>query len=290
MTTMREISAGIIAYRTTAEGPRFLILYHGHNYWNFPKGKIESEEKSFQTAVREVREETGLTRNDLRFNESFKTSENFTFWRNKEKIYKTIVFYLAETTQQRIKLPEQTDAQGEKHEGYGWFTYKEALKVLTKEDSQRVLKQAYNFLRNIELRKKGPIRRLMEERNKGKEGVAQPQGSQSRTDRRQPMIPQKQEGYAQSGPRRPLPPRGQEGGERQSVRPQGAPGKSYNRPQQRRQQQSPGQRQREGGVPRTHDIGQRSSEPYPREGERRPMHGQPQRPMPYRRESGDDHR
>lgn len=155
---MREISAGIIAYRTTAEGPRFLILYHGHNYWNFPKGKIESEEKSFQTAVREVREETGLTRNDLRFNDNFKTSENFTFWRNKEKIYKTIVFYLAETTQQRIKLPEQTDAQGEKHEGYGWFTYKEALKVLTKEDSQRVLKQAYNFLRNLELRKRGELR------------------------------------------------------------------------------------------------------------------------------------
>lgn len=155
---MREISAGIIAYRTTAEGPRFLILYHGHNYWNFPKGKIESEEKSFQTAVREVREETGLTRNDLRFNESFKTSENFTFWRNKEKIYKTIVFYLAETTQQRIKLPEQTEAEGEKHEGYGWFTYKEALKVLTKEDSQRVLKQAYNFLRNVELRKQGALR------------------------------------------------------------------------------------------------------------------------------------
>lgn len=151
---MREISAGIIIYRTTAEGPRFLILYHGHNYWNFPKGKIESEEKSFQTAVREVREETGLTRNDLRFNENFKTSENFTFWRNKEKIYKTIVFYLAETTQQRVKLPEQTEAQGEKHEGYGWFTYKEALKVLTKEDSQRVLKQAFNFLRNAELRKK----------------------------------------------------------------------------------------------------------------------------------------
>ena len=173
---MREISAGIIAYRTTAEGPRFLILYHGHNYWNFPKGKIESEEKSFQTAVREVREETGLTRNDLRFNDNFKTSENFTFWRNKEKIYKTIVFYLAETHQQRIKLPEQTDAQGEKHEGYGWFTYKEALKVLTKEDSQRVLKQAYNFLRNAELRKQGALRprRPQGQRSDRVEGQARP--------------------------------------------------------------------------------------------------------------------
>lgn len=174
MTNMREISAGIIAYRKTAEGPRFLILYHGHNYWNFPKGKIESEEKSFQTAIREVREETGLTRNDLRFDESFKTSENFTFWRNKEKIHKTIVFYLAETTQQRIKLPEQTDVEGEKHEGYGWFTYKEALKVLVKEDSQRVLKQAHNFLRNLDMRKQRVVGRPQ------KAGSAAPQGGQMR--------------------------------------------------------------------------------------------------------------
>jgi len=175
---MREISAGIIAYRKTAEGPRFLILYHGHNYWNFPKGKIESEEKSFQTAVREVREETGLTRNDLRFDESFKTSENFTFWRNKEKIYKTIVFYLAETTQQRIKLPEQTDAEGEKHEGYGWFTYKEALKVLVKEDSQGVLKQAHNFLRNLDVRKQKIVRRPQ---RRQEAGPVAPQGSQVRS-------------------------------------------------------------------------------------------------------------
>ncbi len=222
---MREISAGIITYRTTAEGPRFLILYHGHNYWNFPKGKIESEEKSFQTAVREVREETGLTRNDLRFNENFKTSENFTFWRNKEKIYKTIVFYLAETTQQRIKLPEQTDAEGEKHEGYGWFTYKEALKVLTKEDSQRVLKQAYNFLRNLELRKRGLARRSQVRPAQG--GEHRPQEVQAQSERRPAFVPQ-QRNVPQPG-----------SNVRQSVSQQPRPmrpvQRPYGRPQQRPQ-------------------------------------------------------
>lgn len=265
---MREISAGIIAYRTTAEGPRFLILYHGHNYWNFPKGKIESEEKSFQTAVREVREETGLTRNDLRFNDNFKTSENFTFWRNKEKIYKTIVFYLAETTQQRIKLPEQTDAQGEKHEGYGWFTYKEALKVLTKEDSQRVLKQAYNFLRNIELRKRGVPRRP------GQEAGGRPQGGPVPQERQPMQVPQRKEGYRPRVQRPMQQPRRPEGGfQQQERRPQGANGR-YGRPQQRPQQ---------GGVPKTHDIGQNGPQ-QPREAGPRPAgNGQaPQRPMPRR--------
>ncbi|EKD23877.1 MAG: hypothetical protein ACD_81C00160G0001 [uncultured bacterium] len=225
---MREISAGIIAYRKTAEGPRFLILYHGHNYWNFPKGKIESEEKSFQTAVREVREETGLTRNDLRFDESFKTSENFTFWRNKEKIYKTIVFYLAETTQQRIKLPEQTDAEGEKHEGYGWFTYKEALKVLVKEDSQRVLKQAHNFLRNLEgiktgvaVRRPRPQRPPMRQPERAPLGQVRPQSAAERPagQVQTPRPQQPQHGQRSPFQRRPQPFRGQPGTQQRRPQP-----------------------------------------------------------------------
>lgn len=224
---MREISAGIIAYRITAEGPRFLILYHGHNYWNFPKGKIESEEKSFQTAVREVREETGLTRNDLRFDESFKTSENFTFWRNKEKIYKTIVFYLAETKQQRIKLPEQTDAEGEKHEGYGWFTYKEALKVLVKEDSQRVLKQAHNFLRNLEMRKQGGMRKPQRKPETAQGRPQRPTTEQSE----HPQTPRPVQ--QQPGPKRPFLRRPQPYGNRTGA-PQRRPQFNGRPPQQQR--------------------------------------------------------
>ncbi|MEK7149718.1 MAG: NUDIX domain-containing protein [Patescibacteria group bacterium] len=140
-----EISAGIIIYRKTIDGPRFLILYHGRGYWNFPKGKIESEERTFQTALREIREETGISRNELKFEEPFKAFEKFVFWRKEEKIYKTITFYLAETKRKAIKISEVKE--GQPHEGFAWFTYKEAIKVLSKhKDSMRVLKQAYDFL------------------------------------------------------------------------------------------------------------------------------------------------
>lgn len=140
----KEISAGIIIYHKITEGPKFLILYHGRGYWNFPKGKIESEEKSFQAALREAREETGLTRNELKFNQSFKTYEKFTFWRrlgNKNiKIFKIVIFYLAEANKSVIQVSRE-------HEGYGWFTYKEAMKILSKyKDSQKVLTQANIFL------------------------------------------------------------------------------------------------------------------------------------------------
>lgn len=146
----KEISAGAIIYRKTNEGPKFLILYHRGSYWNFPKGKIESEEKSFQAAVREVKEETGLSRQDLKFIDYFKAYERFAFWRSvergrsgakKEKVFKIVIFYLAETKNPQIILSF-------KHEdGYGWFNYKEAMKILSKhKESQRVLTQANDFL------------------------------------------------------------------------------------------------------------------------------------------------
>ena len=163
---MREISAGVIVYRKTAktrthaDSPakilsqnlggqaqtsaeiKFLILYHGRGYWNFPKGKIESEEKSWQAAVREIREETGLMLKDLRFKKNFRTYERFVFRRQKEKVFKIVIFYLAETRQPKIILSYE-------HQGYGWFTYTEAMKILGKyKDSQRVLTQANEFIRH----------------------------------------------------------------------------------------------------------------------------------------------
>lgn len=155
----REIAAGIIIYRyaqridnraqrgrKTAEGPEFLILYHGRGYWNFPKGKIESEEKSFQAALRETREETSLNRQDLKLHDNFKTYEKFSFWRKAEsggnqRIFKIVIFYMAETKKADIRLSKE-------HSGYGWFTYREAMKILSKhKDSQKILEQAHKFLR-----------------------------------------------------------------------------------------------------------------------------------------------
>jgi len=134
----------------TVQGPKFLLLYHGRNYWNFPKGKLETAERSFHAAIREIKEETGLGRSDLTFSYYFKTNENFYFYRKigekKIKVFKNITFYLAETRKKQIKISERKD--GEPHEGFAWFTFPEAIKVLTKnKDSQRILTQAYNFLR-----------------------------------------------------------------------------------------------------------------------------------------------
>ncbi|MEK7192233.1 MAG: NUDIX domain-containing protein [Patescibacteria group bacterium] len=139
---MRKIvSAGIIIFRKTREGPKFLILYHGHGYWNFPKGKMEAGEKSWQSAFREVREETGLKSSELKLVQNFKTYERFTFRRGKENVFKIVILYLAETHQPKVTVSDE-------HEGYGWFTFNEAKKLLLRyPENLRILQTVYGFLR-----------------------------------------------------------------------------------------------------------------------------------------------
>lgn len=147
---LKEISAGFIVYRKGEKEIEFLILYHRGGYWNFPKGKIESEERSFETAVRELKEETGIERNEIKIIPNFKTSEKFAFWKNtgnkNSRVFKIVIFYLAETKKEKISIEN-------KHNGYAWFTFKDAMKILEKyKDSQRVLREVHNLLRREKLK------------------------------------------------------------------------------------------------------------------------------------------
>ena len=140
----REISAGLVIFRRTEEGPKFLLLYHGGRYWNFPKGKIEAEEKSLEAAMRETGEETGLREAELRLKKKFRAYERYGFFRNKKRIFKIVIFYLAETRVRQIKLSKE-------HEGFGWFLYRDARNLLRAyKDSETVLRRAYTFLRRSE--------------------------------------------------------------------------------------------------------------------------------------------
>ena len=64
----REKSCGAVVYRYNNDVLEVLLIRHrfgGH--WSFPKGHVEEGENEFQTALREVKEETGLTMLNPRF-------------------------------------------------------------------------------------------------------------------------------------------------------------------------------------------------------------------------------
>ncbi|MDP2704668.1 MAG: NUDIX domain-containing protein [bacterium] len=130
-----EISAGIIIYRKTPDGLKYLVLYQKNRYWNFPKGKLEKGEPGFRAAIREVKEETGINYKNLLFRDYFKAYNRFMFMREGKRVSKLVMFYLAEATTAHIQISDE-------HDGYGWFLYPDALGLMKYKNLRDILKQA----------------------------------------------------------------------------------------------------------------------------------------------------
>lgn len=148
----RIISAGAIVFRREPGGePKFLLLYHGRNYWNFPKGQLEEGERAMNAFVRELEEETGLKRADLKILSGFRATDRFFYYdrreassrgRNRERrgIFKIVIFYLVETKRREVVVSEE-------HDGFGWFGYHEALRIAKYQNTRSILRKAHEFIR-----------------------------------------------------------------------------------------------------------------------------------------------
>lgn len=121
---VRERSAGAIVYRKMENEIIYLLLhYHYKTYfWDFPKGNIEKGEAEEGTARREVKEETGL---DIKFAEGFKEQISYFYKREGKTVFKTVVYFLAESEEEKVTLSEE-------HIGYEWLDYDTAKSRLEK--------------------------------------------------------------------------------------------------------------------------------------------------------------
>lgn len=135
---MEERSAGAVV--VNEDGGRRYILLLNAGKWDFPKGNMEEGETELQTFLREVAEETGIR--DLRIVEGFQRAIEYFYRRDGKNIHKRVVYFLAETHEERITISHE-------HQGFGWFTYLEALKKASYENSRATLKEAERFLNGL---------------------------------------------------------------------------------------------------------------------------------------------
>lgn len=140
--TKQQVVAGFVIFRRTSDGVKFLLLYRRGNYWNFPKGHFKPGERTIDAALRELEEETGIRKSELRIIPNFRAYERFHFQVGNEKIFDTVILFLAETHKAEIRIEPR------EHSGYGWFLPRDASNVIGKkyEDTRKVLRQANLFL------------------------------------------------------------------------------------------------------------------------------------------------
>lgn len=127
---VKILSAGVIPVRRT-DGRWLYLLLRAYQYWDFPKGKTEAGETPLEAAMRELKEETGLTQVD--FNWGYDYIETGPYARGKVARY-----YLAETSETRVVLGIVPELGRAEHHEYRWMDYEEAYRR-TSPRVQRVL-------------------------------------------------------------------------------------------------------------------------------------------------------
>jgi bis(5'-nucleosidyl)-tetraphosphatase len=130
---LEERSAGAVVFRRASGSPRYLLLRYPAGHWDLPKGNIEKGEEPLQTMVREVREETGIT--DLRVIPGFERKIEYFYRRDGRKVHKTVVFFLAETSVEKVTISFE-------HQDYGWFDFDEAMRIVTYPNARRLIKES----------------------------------------------------------------------------------------------------------------------------------------------------
>ena len=116
------LSAGIIIVRKEKSVWKYLFL-RAYRNWDFPKGEVEPGEDALQTAVREVKEETGLT--DMKFNWGTISKETEPY-RGGQKVAR---YYLAETSQSRVKFSVNPELGMPEHHEYRWIAFDEIMNL-----------------------------------------------------------------------------------------------------------------------------------------------------------------
>jgi len=135
---VRVTSAGGVVYRWDKENPLFLLLASNkRGVWCLPKGLIEEGEDEVTTAMREVREETGVSRVKLH-GKLGAIKYQFGF---RAKTYdKTVHFFLFETDQADAKV-------GSEHDAMEWLAYDSALGRLSYPNEKEMLSKAWPLIK-----------------------------------------------------------------------------------------------------------------------------------------------
>lgn len=136
MTKINITSAGVILYRINKDNQReYLIIRHQGGHWDMPKGKLEPGETIRQAALRELAEETGITK--VTIDPDFQASCSYDMRdSNDNEVHKTVFFFLGHSEDdQHVVLSDE-------HTEYVWASVKQCEKQLTYIKNQQIIAAA----------------------------------------------------------------------------------------------------------------------------------------------------
>lgn len=127
----------VVVYKIEKEQRKYLILkrkLHWRGY-EFPKGGMDDGESEISAVKREVKEETGLKIKRIKNHRKKGFYEYTKKLKDRDEISgQTYSLYSAEVLEGDVTLDRY------EHSGFMWLKYKDALKILSKENQKECLK------------------------------------------------------------------------------------------------------------------------------------------------------
>jgi 8-oxo-dGTP pyrophosphatase MutT (NUDIX family) len=151
MRTVREISSGGIVYRRRRAAVE-VVLIRVSGRWCLPKGQVEEGERLEETALREVREETGIEGEivqklgDITYYYTDRTKDGETI-----RIFKRVYFYLIRC------LKGDVSQHDDEVEEACWIPMEEALKKLSYPTERGTMRKAMIVLKERNTKKPAPL-------------------------------------------------------------------------------------------------------------------------------------
>lgn len=130
----REKSCGAVIFRGENTSRNYLILTSTLGHTTLCKGHVEGNETEHETAVREIREETGLT---VDFIDGFREVITYS---PKPGVVKDVVFFLARLAGGELACQPEEVADAR------FLPFEEALEALTHPSDRETLQKARAFL------------------------------------------------------------------------------------------------------------------------------------------------
>ncbi len=133
----QEKSCGAVIYRKHKGETEILLIRHKNGgHWAFPKGHVEKQETEEETALREIREETGLK---VKLDTGFRASVTYS---PKPEVMKDVIYFAAKAdAEKKVKAQEEevTDVRWEKPE--------QALELVTFANDKEILQSFLKYRR-----------------------------------------------------------------------------------------------------------------------------------------------
>ncbi|MBI9008417.1 MAG: NUDIX domain-containing protein [Tenericutes bacterium] len=126
----KEKSCGCVVFN---EEKKVLLVRMRQGHYSFPKGHVEENESEYQTAIREVKEETNI---ECEIIDGFRCISTYSPF---PKVVKDVVFFVAKSTTNDIIIQE------EEVSSCGFYSVEEIRNLLTFSNDLDVFLKAVEF-------------------------------------------------------------------------------------------------------------------------------------------------